>query len=114
MDGREGAIVVVTLDSGKRVDQFFIAHHESDPPACHVVTLTHGEKLNRNVARTRDLHDRGRLEPIETNIRVGEIVNHQNIVLLGQSDNPLKKIILNALRGRIAGKAQNNHLGLRD
>ena len=57
LNRREGAVIVVTLDPGKGGDETLIADHKADAPARHVVTLGHGEKLNRHVASTGNLHD---------------------------------------------------------
>ena len=103
---------MITLDPGQCVHKLFVTHHETHPPARHVVALAHREELNRNIPRTSDLHDRWRLESIEANICIGQVMHHQDIVLLGERHNPLKKIQLDTLCRGITREAQNNHLRL--
>ena len=113
LDRRERAVIVITLDARQRGDQFLVAHHETYPPTGHVVALAHGEKFNRHIARPGDLHDGRRLPAVEADVGVRQIVHDLDSVLLRQATTRLEKRKFDALRGRIAGKAQDHHLRLR-
>src|SRR5690606_19258071 len=110
--GRESAVVVIALDARQRIDELTVAHHETDAPARHVVAFAHGEELDRDVARAFDLHDGGRHIAVETDVGVGQVVHHQDVVLFGQRHHALEKAQVDALGRGIAGKAQDHHLGL--
>ena len=103
---------MITLDARQGVDQFGIAHHEANPPARHVVTFTHGKKLNRDLTGTRHLHNRWCLIAIETDVCVSKIVHNDDVVLLGELNYAFKKREIYALRGGITRKAQDHHFRL--
>jgi hypothetical protein len=113
LDRREGAVVVIALDAHQRPAQLFVADHVADPPAGHVVALGHGEELDRDLARARDLQDRRCLIAVEDDIGVGQVMDHQNVVLPGQRDDALEEFEVYAAGGRIARKAENHHLRFR-
>ena len=103
---------MIALDARQRMHKVLVADHEADSPTGHVVALAHGEKLDRHIAGTRHLHDRRRLVAIEGDVGISEVVDHQDVVLAGERDHPLKKVEIDALGGRIARKTQDHHLGL--
>ena len=113
LNRREGAVVVIALDLGECGDQVFVANHKADPPAGHVVAFGHREKLHRHVTRARHLHDRWRRPAVEGDVGIGQIVNHQDVVGFGESDDACEKIELDTHRGGVRGEAQNEHLWLR-
>jgi hypothetical protein len=105
---------VVALDARERVHEIAVADHEADAPARHVVALGHGEELDRDIACPRHLHDGGRLVGIEDDIRVRQIVHHQDVVLARERDHALEEIELDAFRRRIGREAEDQHLRLGD
>ena len=109
---REAAVVVVALDASQRVHELRIADHESDAPPRHVVALRHGEELDRHVARARHLHDGRRLVVVEHDVGVREIVHDHNVVFFCQRNYFLEKRQVDALRGRIRRKAEDQHFRL--
>src|SRR3989338_2992949 len=108
----EGAVVVVALDPRQGVDQFRVADHKADAPAGHVVALGQGEELHGYVLGSRHLHDRGGLPAVVDDVGIGQVVDHQDIVLLGQGHHALEEIQLHALGGGVGRKAQDHHLRL--
>ena len=60
LDGREGAVVEVALESGEGGDEVGVADHEADAPAGHVVALRQGEELDGDVFGAGDFEDGGR------------------------------------------------------
>ena len=105
---------MITLDARQRADQFRITDHETDAPAGHVVAFRQGEELHRNVFRPRHLHDRRRFPAVIDDIGIGQIVDHQHVVLLGQRHHPLEEIQLHALRSRVGREAEDHHFRTRD
>jgi len=92
-------------------DQLGVAGHKADPPAGHVVALGEREELDRDVLGARHLQDRRRHVAVEHDVRIGEIVDHPDAVLLGDRNHLLEEIQLHALRGRIAGKLSTSIFG---
>ncbi|OMP13380.1 hypothetical protein COLO4_01793, partial [Corchorus olitorius] len=118
-DGRdlqrsEGAVVVVALDPRQGADQLRIADHEADPPASHVVALGQGEELHRDILGSRHLHDRRGFPAVVDDVGIGQVVDHQHAILLGQFNHPLEEVQLHALRRRVRGEAEDHHLRLRN
>ena len=113
LNGCEGTVVVIALDFCQRCNQGLVSHHETDAPTGHVVAFGHGEKFDGYIARAGHLHDRWRLPAIEGNVRIGQIVDDQHIVVFGQRDDALEKIKLNAHCCRVRGKTQDQHFRLR-
>ncbi|MNZ59380.1 hypothetical protein D3C78_774180 [compost metagenome] len=105
---------MIALDPRQGADQLWVADHKTNTPASHVVTLGQGEELHRDVFGTWHLHDRRRLPTVVNDVGVGQIVDDQHIVLLGQCHNTLEEIQLDALRRRVRGEAKNHHLRLGD
>ena len=103
---------MVALDARQRRHQLLVAYHETDAPAGHIVAFAHGEKFHRHVARARHLHDRRRLPAIESDVGVGQVVHHQNIMLARQRHHPLEELQFHALRGGVRREAEYHHLRL--
>ena len=112
LDRREGAVVVVALDAGQGGAQLLVADHVADAPAGHVVALGHGEEFHRHVPGAGHFHDGGGPVAVEDDVGVGQVMHHQDVVLLGQGHHPLEEVELDAARRGIAGEAQDHHLGL--
>ena len=88
LDRREGAVVEIGLDAGQRLDQPLIADGEADAPAGHGVGLGQRGELDRDVDGARDLQDRGRRLAVEIDLGIGEIGQHEQVVLLGEARRP--------------------------
>ena len=96
------------------MDQVLVADHETDAPAGHVIALRQREKFDCNFPGPRHLHDRRRLPAIEADVGVGEVVDDIDAMLAGERDDLLEERQLDALRGRIRRKIEDQHLGLRE
>ena len=114
LNRREGAVIVIALDARQRVDQRFVADHETDAPARHVVAFAHREKFDRDVFGARHLHNAGAFPAIEADIGISEIMHDINAVFARQRDDALEEIQLDALAGRIGGEIEDQHFGFRD
>src|SRR6266446_3909081 len=112
LDRLEGAVVQIRLDPGQRVDHARIAADEAHPPARHVVGLGHGEELHPHVLGPRHLEERGGLVAVEGEVRVGEVVHHHQVMLLGELHHLDEEVAVYAHRGRIVGEGQDQELGL--
>ncbi len=64
--------------------------------------------------RARHLHDRGRLQAVEGDVGVREVVHDVDAVAARERDHALEELEVDALRGRIAGEAEDHHLRLRE
>ena len=112
LDGGEGAIVQVGLDTGQGTDQVGVAAHEADAPTGHVVALGQGKEFDGDLGGPGDLEDGGGDVAIEDDVGVGQVVDHPDAVLPGDGDDPLEEVELDALGGGIAGEVDHQHLGL--
>ena len=114
LDRREGAVIEIGLHAAERGDHPLVADGEADAPARHRVRLRHRGELDRDIDRARHLQQRGRRIVVEIDFRVGEIGQHQDVVLLGESDEVLVEIEACHIGGRI-GRIADHHRGrLRD
>ena len=59
-----------------------------------------------------DLEDRGRLVPVEDEVRVGEVVDDQHLVLFGERDDALEEVEVHHLGRRVVGKERIIIFGL--
>ena len=109
---REGAVVVIAFHAPQRVHQIAVADHVTHAPTGHVVAFRHGEKFNSDFFRTRHFEYRRRAVAVKHDIGVGQIMHHVNIVFTRDRNQPLEKGQVNALRGRVAGEIDNQHLRL--
>ena len=101
------------MSRAKARDHLAIADREADPPSGHVVAFRKREELDRDVARARHFHDRGRLIAVETEVGVGEIVHHQNLILAGEIDHPLHEAQVDDRGGRIVREVHDHELRAR-
>ncbi len=113
LDGREGTVVVVALDARQGGAQALVADHEAHPPARHVVALGQGEEFHRHVLGALHLHDGGGLVAVEDDVGVGDVVHHQDAVLLRHGHHLLEEFEFHALGGGVGREVQDEHLRLR-
>ena len=84
LNGRVGAVVEVALHPGERREQALVADREADAPAGHGIGLRHRGKFDRHVDRPRHLQHRRRRLTLEIDLRIGEVGQHEDLVLLGE------------------------------
>ena len=104
---------MIALDPRQGGTETGVADHEADPPAGHVVALGQGEKFHRHILGAGHLHDRGRLVAVEHDVGVGEVMHHQDAVLLRHRHDLLEELQFHALRGGVAGEVEDEHLRAR-
>ncbi len=95
----------------ERRDQFPVAAHEADAPARHVVAFGEREEFDGHVHGARHLQDRRRHIAIEHDVGIGNVMDHPDVVLPGHCHDLLEELQIHALRGRIAGEVEDEHLG---
>ncbi|MNX99298.1 hypothetical protein D3C86_1317370 [compost metagenome] len=106
------AVVHVGLDPVEAVDHLGVAHHEAAAPAGHVVGLAHGVELEGAVLLgAGDLEQAGRLEAVEGQIRVSQVMHQHDLVALGELQGVLVERAGRDRRGRVAGEVEDEQLG---
>ena len=113
LDGREGAVVEVALETREGVDEDRIADHESDAPAGHVVGLGQSEEFDGDFFGAGDFENTGRLVAVEAEVGVGEVVDEIEAVLMGERDEAREEGQLDGLRGRVRREVDDERLGAR-
>ena len=83
------------------MNDILVADGEADAPSGHVVALGQREELDADLLGSRHLQKTRRVIAVESQIGVGQIVNNDQVVLLGGFDDPFEKVQLDDLRGRI-------------
>src|SRR6266571_5268075 len=98
LDGLEDAVVEIRLDPRERVDHPRISAAEGEAPAGHVVRLRQREELDADVLRAGHLEERGRPVAVEGEVRVGEVVDDHEPVLLRERHDLLEERAVHAHR----------------
>ena len=88
----KNTVVEIAFQLGQRTHHFTVADTKPDSPAGHVIGLGQCVKLDAHILGLRHLQKTRRLVTVERDIRVGQIVNHNHIVLFGKCDDFLKEL----------------------
>ena len=110
LDGREGAVVEVALDSAEGGDQLGVSDHEADAPAGHVVALGEGEEFDGDIFRAGDFEDAGGAVAVEDEVGVGEVVDDVDAEFFAERDEPLEEGEVDALGGGVGGEVEDEQL----
>ena len=114
LDRREGAVVEIGLHPRQRRDQPLVADREAHAPAGHRIGLRHGGELHRDVLGARHLQDRGRRLVVEIDLRIGEVGQDADLVLLRERHELLVEIEVGHIGGRVGRIADDQRHRLRD
>src|ERR1700690_3713002 len=101
-------VVQVALDPRQRLDHRLVAQAEPDPPP------RHGKDFDRHVLRALHLQNRRRPPPVETEVRVREIVQHHRPVLPRHPDHLAKEVQLHTHGRWIVGEGYKDKLRFLD
>jgi hypothetical protein len=112
LDGLKYPVIKITLDARQGVDDLLVADAKADAPAGHVVALRKRKKLNADVFCSRHLKKAWRLVAVEREIGVGEIVDDDEVMLLGSLDDSFEEIQFDHFRGRVVRKLIISIFGL--
>ena len=87
----ECPVVEIRLEFGERCDHLRIAHHKADPPPGHGMALGQRVQLDPDLGRSRDLEQARRSVPVKMDVRVGEVVDEEHLVLPSKIHETLKE-----------------------
>src|SRR4030095_9740276 len=113
LDRLKNPVVKGTLDSPQGMDNIPITHRKPHPPPRHVVTFRQRKKFDSDLFSTWNLKQARRLVTIEGQIRICQVVNHDQLIFLCELDDALEEIQLHYFRGWIMGKTDDKQFGLR-
>ena len=111
LDGLENAVVVISLDRLERTQHVAIAGGEAHAPAGHVVALGHRREFAADALGPFDRQETRRLISVEADVAIGEVVNHEEAVLLGKGDDLFKKRPVHDGRRRVVRIVDDQDLG---
>ena len=114
LHGLEDPVVVIALDRLEGAQHLAVAGREADPPAGHVVALGHRRELAADALGPLDRQEARRLVAVEADVAVGEVVDHEEAVLLRQRDDLLEEGRLDDRGRRVVRVVQDQDLGPRD
>ena len=100
LDGNELARIAVVLDVGKRPHEPLVPADPAHPPADHVEPLGHRMDFDADVDGSRAWRE-SCWAAVEAQHRVGRVLDHDELVLLGKGDDPFVEL----RRRRFAGRA---------
>src|SRR5262245_2630591 len=107
------AVVQIALDLSQRPDDLTIADAKSHTPARHVVCLGQCVELDADVFRTWYLKKTGGSVPVEHDIRISQIMDHNHMMFFGKRHNFFEKLKIHN-RGRgIMWKINDENSGMR-
>ena len=109
LDRGVGAVVEVGLHPRQGRADPLVADHHADPPAGHGVGLGQRIDLDGDVLGAVDLQDRGRRVVVEIDLRIGDVGEHQHVVLLRQRDGVLVEVQVDPLGRRVGRIADDQH-----
>ena len=112
LDGLEGPVVEIALELGQGLHDGGVADQEPHPPAGHGERLGQGVELDGHVLGPRHLQDGGRGVPVEGDVGVGEVVDQDDLVLLGELHQTGHPCQVDALGGRVVREGEDHHPGL--
>ncbi len=101
LDRLEGAVVEVGLELREGGDDVGAAEREAHAPAGHRVGLGQAVELDGAVESSVGGQHRRRLVAVESDIRVGEVVDEDELALEGQVDEPLHQLRSRDRSGRV-------------
>ena len=108
LDRRERAVIEIRFDPRQRRDQPRIADRETDPPAGHRIGLAHRGELDRDVARPRHFEDRGRRLAVEIDLGIGQVRQHDDVLVAAEIDDLAVEIEIDGLRRRVGREIQHD------
>src|SRR5512143_2200191 len=111
LDRLKHAVVEVALDLDEGAHHVLVPRTETHAPAGHVVALSQAVKLDTHFFRASGLQEAWCTVAVEVQVRVGQIMNHHDIILAGKVRNLLKEGYINDRGGRIVREIDNQHLG---
>ena len=114
LDRREGAVVEIGFHPRQRRDDALVADREAHAPARHREGLRHRGELDRDVDRARHLQHRGRRIAVEIDLRIGEVGQDEDAVLLREQDEVAIEIEVGHIGGRVGRIADHHRDRLRD
>ena len=114
LDRRERAVIEIGFDPRQRRDQPRIADREADPPAGHRIGLAQRGELDRDVARPRHFEDRGRRLAVEIDLGIGQVRQHDDVVMPAEIDDLAVEIEIDGLRRRIGREIEHDRERRRD
>ena len=109
----EDAIVQIALNLGQCGDHFAISDAEPDPPSWHIVTLGESVKLDADLLCLRNLQETRGAVAVEAQVSIGEVMDHDDVVLLGECHDLFKKLQVHNRGGRIMRKVDDQDPGTR-
>src|SRR5579859_3872001 len=101
LDRREGPIVEVGLHPGEGGAHALVAYHHPHAPAGHGVGLGERIDLDRDVTGAVDLKDRRRWIVFKVDFGIGDVRQHEHVVLARQGYRVLVEVEVHPLRGRV-------------
>ena len=104
------AIVEVAFEPGQGHECLRVAAHEPDPPAWHIVGLGKGKELDAHLLCARHLQEAGGLIAVEEEVGIGEVVDHEQVVLAREIHHAVEELQVHDRSRRVMGKAQQQQL----
>ena len=101
LDRLERAVVEVRLQAGERRESRRVPEREADPPPRHRERLRERVDLDRDIRGAGHLQHRRRPVAVERDVRVGEVVHEQRLVLPCQAHEPLEQREVDHARRRV-------------
>src|SRR5688572_13525933 len=94
------------------MNDIFVADGEADAPTWHVVAFGKREELYPNLLGSGYLKKTRRSIAVKCEIGVCQVVDYDQVVLLGKLDDALKKVQFDDFSGRIMGETDDQHFRL--
>src|SRR3989338_3285860 len=94
------------------MDHFSVANGKAYPPSRHVIAFGKREEFDADFLGAGDLKEARRLVAVEGDVRIGQIVDDQEIMFLREANNALKEFQFHNLCRRVMGKADDQELRL--
>ena len=88
-----------------------VADREADTPAGHVEGLGEAEELHAHVLGARGGQEARSHVAVVGEFGVGVVVDHGDVVLLGERHHPLEEVVLDHRAGGVVGIADEQDLG---
>src|SRR4029077_9541736 len=104
----KGAVVEPALQPGERLAGGSVADDEADAPAGRREGRGRRVEPHRDVLGARDLEDGGRLVAVEAEIRVGEVVDDEDLVPSREGDDALHELELDRSRRRVVREGEDD------
>ena len=113
LDGLEHAVVQIALDLDEGAHDVLVPAAEAHAPAGHIVALGEAEEFHTHVLGPFRLEEARRPVAVEVQVRIGQVMDHDDIVLPGEIGDLLEEGKVHHRRRRVVREIDDEHLGPR-